>query len=77
MNVSNKEKGMQIEEKVYNLLMNARTYSVWDVAKVQVNTEVKTYSAVYKAILKLEAAGKLEEIIAFDKIGGNRVMVRK
>lgn len=67
----------EIYTEVYELLLNAPKYSVWDIQKVTLVAGIKTYNAVAKALMKLELDSKLQEIMAFEKLGGNRVMVRK
>lgn len=75
--VSNRQKSEIIQAAVYDALYNAERYSVWDIKKLQLKSETKTYDAVYKAVVRLEGNGNLAPIVFWDKIGGNRVMVRK
>jgi hypothetical protein len=75
--VSNRDKGKAIQDAVYDALYKAEKYSVWDIKRLQLRTQTKTYDAVYKSVMRLEAKGSLGPIIHWDKLGGNRVMVRK
>ncbi len=75
--VSNRKKGEDIQAAVYEVLYKAERYSVWDIKKLQIRTQTRTYDAVYKSVMRLEAKGSLGPIIRWDLLGGNRVMVRR